>query len=211
VYREATESIAPTRGAGALSVVPAGELGADAVTPIAAAFRTWAEVRDELLRILTVCADRAAGAGEAVSRAISEHTGTDADGTNATNRRGPLTAAPASRYRSEMAGRAEAIKSLVIERKKDDDQAFQDYVRHRFQDYADEVTASYDEWQHAYEGWIRDRRKESDAAGAPTVSRVQQAPSATPELRAAYERHVEESAEWIVPAFQAWAEPDPDA
>lgn len=246
VYREAIESIAPAADAAGLSVVPSGDMGEDAGMPIAAVFRAWAEVRDDLLRILTVCADRAAGAGEAVGRAISEHTGTDADGTNAntaagqqlwqmihdphevdprdpdqnppappgedeTNQRGPLTAAPASRYLSEMTGRAEAIKSLVIERKKVDDQAFQDYVRHRFQDYADEVNASYDEWQHAYEGWIRDGKKGSDAAGAPLVSAVPQAPSATAELRMAYERHVEESSEWIIRAFQAWAVPDPDA
>ena len=206
VYREAIGSIAPTADAGALSVVPSGDMGEDAGMPIAAVFRAWAEVRDELLHILTVCADRAAGAGEAVGRAISEYTGTDADGTNATtaagqqlwqmiydpnevdpgdpdqnppappggdetNQPGPLTAAPASRYLPEVTGHAEAIKSLVMERKKGDDQAFQDYVRHRFQDYADEVNASYGEWQHAYEGWIRDSKKKGrDAAGAPVVS-----------------------------------------
>lgn len=247
VYREAIESIVLTGEAGAPSVVTAGDMGGDAGIPTATVFRAWAEVRDELLRILTVCADRAAGAGEAVGRAISEHSGTDADGTNATtaagqqlwqmihdpnevdpgdpdqnppappgeeeetNRRGPLTTAPGSRYRSEMTGRAEAIKGLVIERNKGDDQAFQDYVRHRFQDYADEVNASYDEWQHAYEGWIRNGKKGPDAAGAPVVSRVQQAPAATADLRAAYERQVEESAGWIIRAFQAWAVPDPDA
>jgi hypothetical protein len=197
--------------------------------------------------ILTVCADRAAGAGEAVGRAIFEHTGTDADGTNATtaagrqlwqmihdpnevdpgdpdqnppappggdeaNQRGPFTAAPASRYLPEMTGRAEAIKSLVIERNEGDDQAFQDYVQHRFQVYADEVNASYDQWQHAYEGWIQDSKKKGwDGAGAPAVSPVPPLPSATAELRAAYERHVEESSEWIVRAFRAWAVPDPDA
>jgi hypothetical protein len=246
VYRDAIESIAPTADAGALLVIPTGDTGEDAGTPIGTVFRAWAEVRDELLRILTGCADRAAAAGEAVGRAISEHTGTDADGMNATtaagqllwqmihdpnevdpgdpdqnppapsdedktSQRGPLAAAFTSKYRSEITGRAEAIKSLVVERKKHDEQAFQDYVRQRFQNYADEVHASYDEWQHAYEGWIAGGKKRSDPAGAPVVSPVQQAPSATAELRAAYERHVEESAEWISQAFQAWAVPDPDA
>jgi hypothetical protein len=253
VYREAVESIGPTVGAEAL----ADGIGEDAGPATAAVFRAWAEVRDELLRILSVCADRAAGAGEAVGRAIAEHTGTGADGTGAdgtdadgtgaataagqllwqmihdpsevdpgdpdqnppelpggdeANRRGVLAAAPASRYLPEATRRAEAIRSLVVERKKDDDEAFQNFVRHRFQDYTDQVKASYDEWQHAYQGWwARSRKDGPDAGGAPAPSPVQPAPSGTAELRAAYERHVEESCEWISGAFRAWAVPDPDA
>jgi hypothetical protein len=237
VYREAVESIGPTADARAL----AGDIGGDATTAV---FRTWADVRDELLRILSVCADRATGAGEAVCLAIAEHTGTDADGTDATTAAGQQlwqmihdpnevdpgdpdqnppeppggdganrrAAAPASRYLPEVTRRAEAIRNLAVERKKDDDKAFQDFVRHRFQDYSDEVMASYDEWKHAYEGWrARSKKDGSDAGAAPVVSPVQPAPSGTAELRAAYERHVEESSEWIIGAFQAWAVPDPDA
>jgi hypothetical protein len=245
VYGEALVSIGHTADAGALPVVLAGEAGEGAGLPVAAVFRAWADVRDELVRILSVCADRAAGAGQALGRAISEHTGTDADGTGATTVAGrqlwqlihdpnevdpadpdqnppesadgdaaergrPLAPAAAPRYLAELTRRAEAIKSLVIERKKDDDGAFQDFVRRRFKDYADEVNASYDDWQRAYEQWWA-RRKDAPDAAAPVVSPVQAAPSGTAELRAAYQRHVEESCEWIVPAFQAWAAPDPDA
>jgi uncharacterized membrane-anchored protein YhcB (DUF1043 family) len=242
VYRDAIESIGPTAGVGAL----VGDMGEDAGLATAAVFRAWADVRDELVRILSVCADRAAGAGEAVGLAIAEHTGTDADGTDAAtpagqqlwqmihdpnevdpgdpdqnppelaggdeaDRRGVLAAAPASRFLPEVTQRAEAIRSLIVERKKDDDQAFREWVLHRFQDYAEEVTASYAEWEHAYEGWARSRKDGPDAGGAPVVSPVQPAPSGTAELRAAYERHVEESSEWIIGAFQDRAVPDPDA
>jgi hypothetical protein len=243
VYREAIESIGPTADAGTL----ADGMSEDASLATAAVFRAWADVRDELLRILSVCADRTARAGEAVGWAIAEHTGTDADGTDAgtavgrqlwqmihdpnevdpgdpdqnppelpggdeANRRGVLAAAPASRYLPEVTRRAEAIRNLAVERKKDDDKAFQDFVRHRFQDYSDEVMASYDQWKHAYESWrARSKKDGPDAGGAPVVPSVPPAPSGTAELRAAYERHVEESSEWIIGAFRAWAVPDPDA
>ncbi|HXW43965.1 MAG TPA: hypothetical protein VEL03_04210 [Streptosporangiaceae bacterium] len=248
VYTDAITSIGPTAESGALPVVLAGDAGDGAGLPVAAVFRAWAEVNDELLRILSVCADRAAGAGQAVGRAISEHTGTDADGTNATtaagrqlwqlihdpsevdpgdpdqnppelaggdaaDRRVALEAVPATRYLPEVTRRAEAIRNLVIERKKDDDSGFQDFVRSRFEDYANEVNASYEQWQHSYEEWWAARHAKAvpDSAPRPVVSPVQQAPSGTAELRAAYERHVEESSEWIIPAFRAWAVPDPDA
>jgi hypothetical protein len=248
VYREAIASIGPAADVRTLPVVLDGDEGEGAELPAATVFAAWADVRDELLRILTVCGDRAAWAGQAVGRAISEHTGTDADGTDATTAAGrqlwqlihdpnevdpgdpdqnppelpdpdeasrdvSLDAAPAPRCLPELTRRAEAIKSLVIEKRKADDVAFQDFVRDRFKDYADEVNATYDEWQRAYEGWWAARRDRGtpDAGKPPVLSAVESASSETAELRAAYERHVEASSEWIVPAFRAWAVPDPDA
>jgi hypothetical protein len=246
VYRDAIASIGATAAAGALPAILAGDDQGDGL-PVARVFRAWDDVRDELLGILTLCADRAAGAAAAVERALAEHTGTDADGAGATTAAGhelwqlihdpnevdpadpdqnpppspagragrPTTlAAPAAgRYLPELTQAAEAIQNLVIERKKAEESAFQEFVRERFRDYSDKVTASYDEWQPAYEAWWARRGQDTrTAAGAaPAVSRVQAAPSGTEELRAAYEQHVEESCAWIVPAFQAWAVPDPDA
>jgi hypothetical protein len=245
VYTEVIASVGRTADVAGLA--PAGDADQGAGPAVATAFGAWADVRDELLRILTLCADRTAGASHAVGRAISEHTRTDADGTDAGTVAGqqlwqlihdpnevdpgdpdqmppgPTSAdeaaapgphAPASSpgYLPELTRRAEAIKTLVIERKKDDDEAFQGFVRDRFKEYADDVSASYEEWQHAYEGWWARRDKDpSDSSAKPVVTPVRPAPSDQEELRAAYERHVEESCEWIIPAFQAWAVPDPDA
>jgi len=79
VYLDAIGGLAVARGAAAAYFQPpaAGEpeVTAGQVGP------AWQRVCDELTETLSLCARYTLAGAEAVGRAITEHTGTDADGT----------------------------------------------------------------------------------------------------------------------------------
>jgi hypothetical protein len=249
VYLDAIDGLAAARGAAAAYFQPsaagAPESTAGQVGP------AWQRVCDELTETLTLCARNALAGSDAVGRAIAEHTGTDADGTDSGTEPGQdlwrrihdpnevdpadpdqnpvrqpgaaaqvddhaleLTGLPSeSSYRSAVTRTAESIRRLVIDKQKADDKAFEDFLNARSQRYAEDVLGSWKEWERAYTDWrIRQHAREPAAASGPP-----QRPPTTPNsaliaaAREEYEKHLEDSCDWIVPAFQAWAAHDPDA
>jgi hypothetical protein len=220
------------------------------------AFALWAEVCGEFRRALVLSASRTEAASDAVCRAISEYTGTDADGSKSTAVAGqqlwrkindpgevdpgdpeqnPPTAPsqwtarddpparntgagaiPTPGYLAELTTKAEAVKRVAIAKKKDDARAFGDWIDHQFQAYSDRVSTAYGEWAEAYEQWQKQRpRHGADGPPRPDSPPRPDQPlqldrMPTSELKAAYDKEVEGSYEWIVPAFAEWAASDPE-
>jgi hypothetical protein len=117
-----------------------------------------------------------------------------------------------SRYLSEVTRTAESIRRLVIDKQKADDKAFEDFVTARYRQYADDVTASWKDWEQAYTEWRTDKQAHGTVAtGAPQRPSSELSAALLAAARQEYEKHLEESYAWIVPAFQAWAAHDPDA
>lgn len=246
VYLDAIDGLAAARSAAAVYFQPAAagepESTAGQVGP------AWQRVCDELTETLSLCARYTLAAADGVGRAISEHTGTDADGYGSLTEPGqdlwrrihdpneidpadpdqnpaqpPASATPASErlaqppaessYLAEVTRTAESIKRLVIDKQKADDKAFEDFVKARSPQYTEDLAASWKDWERAYTTW----RTEQQAHDRAATSGPPQRPLATPgsavlaEFREAYEKHLEDSYHWIVPAFQAWAAHDPDA
>jgi hypothetical protein len=244
VYLDAVDGLAAARGAAAAYFQPAAgepESTGGQVGP------AWQQVCDELTETLSLCARYTLAAADAVGRAITEHTGTDADGTGSRTDSGqdlwrmihdpneidpadpdqnpaqppdhPLASEEPGRlpaqssYLTEVTRTAESIKRLVIDKQKADDQAFEDFVKARSPQYTEDMTASWKDWERAYTQW----RTAQQAHQPATTSGPPQRPASTPgsamiaEFRQAYEKHLEETYHWIVPAFQAWAAHDPDA
>jgi hypothetical protein len=252
VYLDAIDGLAAARGAAAAyfqtSASGAPESATGQVGP------AWQRVCDELTETLSLCARDTLAGADAVGRAITEHTRTDADGTGSPTEPGqdlwrrihdpgeidpadpdqnparqPPNAAqvgdhalvseglrrlPAeSSYLSDVTRTAESIKRLVIDKQKIDEKAFDEFVKARSQQYAEDVQASWKEWERAYTEW----RTQQQAHQPDTTSGPPQRPPATQDsslitaARKEYEKQLEESYKWIVPAFQAWAVHDPDA
>jgi hypothetical protein len=119
--------------------------------------------------------------------------------------------AATSDYLAELTTKAEAVKHLAIAKKKDDPRAFGDWIDQQFRAYEDKVTTAYSEWAEAYEQWQKQRPRHG-ADGPPRPDQPLQLDRIpTSELKAAYDKEVESSYDWIVPAFQEWAASDPDA
>ena len=113
-------------------------------------------------------------------------------------------------YRAELTAKAEAVKHLAIAKKKDDARAFGDWIDDQFRAYSDRLGTAYGEWAEAYEQWQKQRPRHG-AGGPPAPDKPLQLDRIpTSELKAAYDKEVESSYEWIVPAFQEWAASDPD-
>ena len=113
-------------------------------------------------------------------------------------------------YRAELTAKAEAVKHLAIAKKKDDAKAFGDWIDDQFRAYSDKFTTAYGEWAEAYEQWQKQRpRHGGDGPPAPDKP-LQLDRIPTSELKAAYDKEVESSYDWIVAAFQEWAASDPD-
>jgi hypothetical protein len=251
VYLDAIDGLAAARGAAAAFFEPsaaeppestAGEVGPG-----------WQRVCDELADTLSLCARDTLAGAEAVGRAITEHTGTDVDGTGSPAEPGqdlwrrihdpneidpadpdqnpvrPAAAAPIgdqgrasgrlgelpedSGYRSKVTRTAESIKRLVIDKQKANDKAFDDFLKARSQHYAEGVQASWKEWERTYTQWRIDQHGHGPAvaSGAPQRPLTTPDPALLAAARSEYEKHLEESYDWIVPAFAAWAAHDPDA
>jgi hypothetical protein len=134
----------------------------------------------------------------------------DPDAPNAgTGNTAPSGAVPD--YQAELTTKAEAVKHHAIAKKKDDPRAFSDWIDRQFQSYSDKVSTAYGEWAKAYEEWQKQRpRRGADSPPAPDKP-LQLDRIPTSELKAAYDKEVEGSYEWIVPAFQEWTASDPDA
>jgi hypothetical protein len=252
VYLDAIDGLAAARSSAVAYFQPsaegAPESTADEVGP------AWRRGCDELAETLSLCARDTLAGADAVGRAIIEHTGTDADGTESETKPGQdlwrsihdpneidpadpdqnpprqlTTAAPVddharasegfegppkdSGYLSEVTQVAESIKRLVIDKQKADDKAFDDFIKSRSQQYAQSVEASWKEWERAYTEW----RVEQHGHQPAVASAAPERPPTGPDMallaaaRDEYERHLEDSYRWIVPAFQAWAAHDPDA
>ncbi len=119
------------------------------------------------------------------------------------------TAAPG--YLTGLTTKAEEVKRLAIAKKKDDPKAFGDWIDHQFRAYSDKVHTAYGEWAEAYEQWQKQRPRHGGAGSPPPDKPLQLDRIPTSELKAAYDKEVERSYDWIVPAFQEWAASDPDA
>src|SRR6516164_8521318 len=216
VYRDA---LAVLDGAGDDGVAGPGEV-----------FALWVKVRGEFRGVLVLSARRSEAASEAVCRAIAEYTGADADGRNSSAVAGQelwrkindprevdpedpeqsSASAATPDYRAELTAKAEAVKHLAIAKKKDDARAFGDWIDDQFRAYSDRLGTAYGEWAEAYEQWQKQRPRHG-AGGPPAPDKPLQLDRIpTSELKAAYDKEVESSYEWIVPAFQEWAASDPD-
>ena len=113
-------------------------------------------------------------------------------------------------YLAELTTKAEEVKRLAIAKKKDDSRAFGDWIDDQFRAYSDKVNTAYGEWAEAYEQWQKQRPRHG-ADGPPAPDKPLQLDRIpTSELKAAYDKEVESSYDWIVPAFQEWAASDPD-
>ena len=113
-------------------------------------------------------------------------------------------------YLAELTTKAEAVKHMAIAKKKDDAKAFGDWIDDQFRAYSDKFTTAYGEWAEAYEQWQKQRpRHGGDGPPAPDKP-LQLDRIPTSELKAAYDKEVESSYDWIVAAFQEWAASDPD-
>jgi hypothetical protein len=132
----------------------------------------------------------------------------DLDGPNA--EAGALASAAAADYLAELTAKGEAVKQLAIAKKKEDSRAFGEWVDHQFRAYSDKLTTAYGEWAEAYEQWQKQRPRRGAAGPLPPEQPLQLDRIPTSELKAAYDREVESSYEWIVPAFQEWAAADPE-
>ncbi len=138
--------------------------------------------------------------------------GTAQAGPDARNVGAGAPAAPtaAPDYLAELTAKGEAVKRLAIAKKKDDSRAFGDWIDQQFRAYTDKLTTAYGEWAEAYEQWQKQRpRRGADGPPAPDQP-LQLDRIATSELKAAYDKEVEGSYDWIVSAFQEWASADPD-
>jgi hypothetical protein len=113
-------------------------------------------------------------------------------------------------YLAELTTKGEAVKRLAIAKKKDDARAFGDWIDNQFNAYSDKLTAQYGEWAKAYERWQKQRPRHGADGPPPPDQPLQLDRIATSELKAAYDKEVESSYDWIVPAFQEWAASDPD-
>ena len=118
-----------------------------------------------------------------------------------------------SSFLSEVTRTAESIKRLVIDKQKTDEKAFEDFVKTRYQQYAEDVQASWKEWERAYTEWRTEQHAHEPAltSGRPQRPSATQGSTLIAAVREQYEEQLEESYNWIVPAFQAWAAHDPDA
>ena len=118
--------------------------------------------------------------------------------------------APTPGYLAELTTKAEAVKHLAIAKKKDDPRAFGDWIDHQFRADSDKLTTAYGQWAEAYEQW-QEQRPRHGAGGPPAPDKPLQLDRIpTSELKAAYDKEVESSYDWIVPAFREWAASDPD-
>jgi hypothetical protein len=114
-------------------------------------------------------------------------------------------------YLAELTAKAEAVKRLAVAKKKDDAKAFGDWIDHQFSAYEDKVNTAYAEWAEAYGQWRKQRPTPgADGSRAPDQP-LQLDRIPTSGLKAAYDKEVESSFEWIVPAFAEWAAADPAA
>jgi len=111
---------------------------------------------------------------------------------------------------AELTAKAEAVKHLAIAKKKDDPRAFGDWIDHQFSAYGDRVTTAYGQWAEAYEQWQKQRSRHGADGPPPPDKPLELDRIPTSELKGAYDKDVESSYEWIVPAFQEWAASDPD-
>jgi hypothetical protein len=251
VYLDAIDGLAAARGAAAAffqrPAAEAPETTAGQVGP------AWLRVCDELTETLSLCARNTLAAGDAVGRAITEHTRTDADGTGSPTEPGqdlwrmihdpneidpadpdqnparqPAVATQADDHTpaSEGPGRqpaesgylpdvtriAESVKRLVIDKQKTDEKAFSDFATPRFQQYSEDVKASWEQWARAYNEWSVERhsREPATASGPPQRPPATRDSALMATARAEYEKYLEDSYHWIVPAFQAWAAHGPD-
>jgi hypothetical protein len=126
---------------------------------------------------------------------------------------GPRTPPAESGYLSEVTRLAESIKRQAIDKQKADEQAFDEFAKRHFQDYAKDVEASWKDWERAYTEY-RTAQHAHEAAMAPgPPQRPDTAPSSAliASVQAEWEKHLEDTYGWIVPAFRAWAAHDPDA
>jgi hypothetical protein len=138
-----------------------------------------------------------------------------------------------SSYLAKVTRAAESIRRQAIDKQKADEEAFEAFIKTRYQQYADDVTASWKEWERAYTEYRTQRHDHETATASGPSQRPSQRPPQRPsqrppqsapqrppsaqssaviaEARAEYEKQLQESYAWIVPAFQAWAAHDPDA
>ena len=126
-------------------------------------------------------------------------------GTGAT-----VTSAATPDYLAELTTKGEAVKRLAIAKKKDDSRAFGDWIDEQFRAYSDKVTTAYGDWAEAYEQWQKQRPRHGGDGPPRPDQPLQLDRIPTSELKAAYDKEVEGSYDWIVPAFQEWAASDPD-
>jgi len=117
-----------------------------------------------------------------------------------------------SGFLSEVTRTAESIKRLVIDKQKADEKAFEEFVKTRYQQYAEDVETSWKEWERAYTEWRTEQRAHEPAmtSGPPQRPPATQGSTLIAAVREEYEKQLEDSYNWIVPAFQAWAAHDPD-
>jgi hypothetical protein len=117
-----------------------------------------------------------------------------------------------SSYLSAVTRAAESIRRLVIDKKKTDEKAFHDFVKARSQQYADDVLTSWQEWERAYTEWRTQQHAHEPAMppGPPQRPPATQSSTLIAAVREEYEKQLEDSYDWIVPAFQVWAAHDPD-
>jgi hypothetical protein len=113
-------------------------------------------------------------------------------------------------YLAELTTKAEAVKHVAIAKKKDDAKAFGDWIDHQFAAYSDRVNTAYGEWAEAYEQWQKQRPRHGGGGPPRPDQPLQLDRMPTSELKAAYDKEVESSYDWIVAAFQEWAASDPD-
>jgi hypothetical protein len=128
-----------------------------------------------------------------------------------TGAKAAAASAPARDYLAELTTKGAAVKRLAIAKKKDDSRAFGDWIDQQFRDYADKVTTAYGEWAEAYEQWQQQRPRHGADSLPPPDQPLQLDRIATSELKAAYDKEVESSYDWIELAFQEWASSDPDS
>ena len=113
-------------------------------------------------------------------------------------------------YLAELTRKAEAVQRLAIAKKKDDPRAFGDWIDHQFRADSDKLTTAYGQWAEAYEQWQEQRPRHGGDGPPPPDKPLQLDRIPTSELKAAYDKEVESSYDWIVPAFREWAASDPD-
>jgi hypothetical protein len=126
---------------------------------------------------------------------------------------GPARLPAESGYLSEVTRKAESIKRLVIEKQMADDDAFEDFVKAHFRQYTEDVQASWKDWERAYTQWRTEQQVHKPAVTSGPPQRPDTAPGSAliAAARQEYESHLEDTYDWIVPAFEAWAAHDPDA
>jgi hypothetical protein len=112
-----------------------------------------------------------------------------------------------------LTARAEALHRLAVEKKKADEKAYGEWVQARFADYEQKVERSYRDWYTTHEDLIKSGSvTDADELRPPAYHKeLRGEGTTTAELKTAYDKHVEESCAWIVPAFREWAAVDPDA